>query len=173
MKLKIKVLVKVPECMPKIFGKGEWIDLSTAEDTSFRAPQAGVQKQVENEKVRDVIFDFKLISLGVAMQLPEGFEAIIAPRSSTFCKYGIVQSNGVGIIDGSYCGNNDIWKFGAIAFNRVKIPKGTRICQFRLAISQKATLWQRIKWMLCNRIELVPVKELDNPDRKGFGSTGN
>lgn len=169
MKLKIKVLAKVPECMPKVFDKGEWIDLSTAEETTFRAPQAKVQKQLNNEKVRDVEFDFKLISLGVAMELPKGFEAIIAPRSSTFCKYGIVESNGVGIIDGSYNGNNDIWKFPALAFRHVTVPSGTRICQFRLAISQRATFWQRLKWMLCNKIELVPVKSLNNKDRKGFG----
>lgn len=167
--MKVKVLAQIPECMPQVFEKGDWIDLSTAEEVSFNSPQAKVQRQVGNEKVRDVDFDFKLISLGVAMQLPKGFEAIVAPRSSTFKNYGIIQSNSIGIIDNSYCGNDDIWKFPALSFRRITIPKGTRICQFKIVPTQKATFWQRLKWMLCNKIELVKVTSLDNENRKGFG----
>lgn len=122
---------------------GDWIDLYTAEAVDMSGG------------------DYKEISLGVSMQLPHDYEAIIAPRSSTFKKYGIIMVNGIGIIDESYCGDNDIWRFPAFCLkSNVHIPAGTRICQFRI-----------IRHMPANEI-LVSTK-LRNKDRGGIGSTGD
>jgi dUTP pyrophosphatase len=106
------------------------------------------------------------------MKLPKGFEAIVAPRSSTFSKYKILQANSLGIIDSSYSGNEDEWKFPAIAFEDVAIDSNTRICQFRIQLSQKATVWQKLKWLLSSGIKIVEVDNLDDNNRGGFGSTG-
>lgn len=121
--------------------KGDWVDLRTAEDVELTAGEFG------------------LISLGVSVQLPLGYEALIVPRSSTFIKYGIIQTNCVGVIDESYNGDNDIWKFPAYATRNVVIPKNTRICQFRLFKHQPV-------------IKFTETEELGNQDRGGFGSTG-
>lgn len=169
--MKIKVLVKEDAILPIIINKGDWIDLYSAETVVLKAPQAGVQHRKDGEKVRDVIFDSALISLGVAMQLPKGFEAIVVPRSSLFSKKGIIQANHCGVIDNSYCGDNDIWKFPAIAFTHTTIEKGDKICQFRIQLSQKATFWQKLKWLFSSKIKLIPVSSLDNQSRGGFGST--
>ena len=176
----IKVLEKTPGCLPVILEKGDWIDLTTAEETVLKAPQANKMhvrnhrnKEVAEVRTRDVDFDSTLIPLGVCMQLPAGFEAIVAPRSSSFKKYGILQTNSIGVIDGSYCGDEDEWKFPALATRKITIPKGTRIAQFRIQPSQKATLWQKLKWLLSSSITLKVVESLDNPNRTGFGSTGN
>lgn len=173
----IKVLEKTEGCMPQIIDKGDWIDLYTEEDIVLKAPYAKtlhIVKKDDNstEKLRDVIFDSALVNLGVAMKLPKGVEAIMAPRSSTFKKYGIIQSNMIGVIDSSYCGNNDIWIFPVTATRNVIIPKGTRLCQFRVQLSQKATVWQKIKWLFSNGIKLKKVDSLDNTDRGNFGTTG-
>lgn len=173
----IKVLEKTEGCMPQIIDKGDWIDLYTAEDIVLRAPYAKtlhiVKKDGNNtEKLRDVIFDSALVNLGVAMKLPKGFEAIIAPRSSTFKKYGIIQSDMIAVIDSSYCGNNDIWKLPITATRNITIPKGTRLCQFRVQLSQKATVWQKIKWLFSNGTKLKKVDSLDDTDRGGFGTSG-
>lgn len=124
--------------------KGNWVDLYTGCEVYMKQG------------------DFCLIPLGVAMQLPPHNEAIIAPRSSTFKRWGILQTNSIGIIDETYCGDNDEWKFPALATKDVYIPKGTRIAQFRLFASQDAF----------EEIRLVEVPELKNKDRGGFGSTG-
>jgi dUTP pyrophosphatase len=124
-----------------IAGKSDWVDLRAAEDVSF---QAG---------------DFKLISLGVAIQLPRGYEAHIIPRSSTFKTFGIIQANSFGLIDETYCGDNDWWQFPAIALRATTIHFGDRICQFRIVEHQPP---------LC----FLPVAHLGNPDRGGIGSTG-
>lgn len=129
--------------MPKLekIEKGDWIDLYCAEEVVMRQ---GV---------------FKLIPLGVAMKLPEGYEAIVAPRSSTYKKYGIIQANSIGVIDNSYCGDEDQWMFPAIALAAdARIPKYERICQFR--IQEKQT-----------EIEFKEVRALGNENRGGFGST--
>ena len=120
---------------------GDWIDLRAAEDVQM---QAG---------------DFHLIRLGVAMQLPIGYEAQVAPRSSTFKKYGILQANSLGVIDHSYCGDSDEWRFPAYAVRPTMISKNDRICQFRIVERQP-------------NITFVKTEHLDNPDRGGFGSTG-
>ena len=122
--------------------KSNWIDLRAAEDVDMKAG------------------DFKMISLGVSMELPEGYEAIIAPRSSTFKRHGILLANGIGIIDESYKGDNDVWCFPAIAWRPTFIKKNERICQFRIIKHQPD-------------IEFNKVLTLGNPDRKGLGSTGS
>lgn len=177
MKLKIKVK-RFNEFLdlPKVTEKGDWIDLRTSETITMHAPQAGTLKRHKidgkEESHRDVEFDFKLIPLGVAMKLPKGFEAVLLPRSSTYKKFGIIQTNSMGVIDNTYCGNNDEWKYPAIALRDTVIKKGDRICQFRIQLSQKATLWQKIKWFLSSGIKIVKVDSLDNNNRGGFGSTG-
>lgn len=124
-----------------INAKGDWIDLYAAETVEMRAG------------------DFRLIHLGVAMKLPEGYEAHIVPRSSTFKKWGIIQANHCGIIDNSYSGPNDWWRMTAIALRDTKIEKGDKICQFRIINRQP-------------EIELVEGK-MEGEDRGGFGSTGS
>ena len=139
MKVKIKYHADIEPI--KMTDNGDWIDLRTAEEVSLK----------EGE--------FKLISLGVSMQLPPNCEAYVIPRSSTFKNWGILQPNNVGLIDNSYCGDNDIWKLPALATRDVTIPKNTRICQFRI---QKKM----------DSVEFDNVLFLDNTDRGGFGSTG-
>lgn len=125
----------------EILDNGDWIDLRAAEDVNLEKG------------------DFRLISLGVSMKLPEGYEAHIVPRSSTFKHWGIIQANHMGVIDNSYCGDNDIWKFPAIATRDAVIYKNDRICQFRI-----------IKKQPCIRFDTV--EHLNGPDRGGFGSSG-
>ena len=121
--------------------QGDWIDLATIEDIELRP----------NE--------FQLISFGISMQLPENYEAIIAPRSSTFKKWGIIQVNSIGVIDNSYCGDDDIWMMPVLATKYITIPAGTRIAQFRIQKKQPI-------------ITLISVDSLGNKSRGGFGSTG-
>lgn len=120
---------------------GDWIDLRAAETISFKAGE------------------HKLVPLGVGMILPEGYEAHIVPRSSTFKKYGIIQTNHVGIIDNSYSGEEDEWKFSAYATRDTIINKNDRICQFRIIERQP-------------NIRFNIVSHLNDKSRGGFGSTG-
>lgn len=120
---------------------GDWIDLRTAEDVTLKQGEV------------------TLIPLGVAMELPSGYEALIIPRSSTFLKHGIIQTNSVGLIDESYCGGNDEWKFPALAMRDTMIHKNTRICQFRIIEHQPSIYFHE-------------VQHLNGNDRGGFGSTG-
>ena len=172
MKLKIKVKVLTEGCMPVINENGDWIDLRAAKDVEVRAAQAGVQYQENNEKYRDVTIPVTYIPLGVAMQLPKGFEAIIDSRSSGPKKLGLFIPNGQGVVDNSYSGNDDQWHYVASPMENTSIKKGDRICQFRIQLSQKATMWQKIKWLLSSGIELVEVENLGDSNRGGFGSTG-
>lgn len=143
MKVKTIKIKYVKDGMEKIeqIENGDWVDLRIAEDVHLEP----------NE--------FKLIPLGVAMALPTNHEALIIPRSSTFKKYGIIQANSIGLIDETYCGNNDEWKFPAYATRAVDIPKNTRICQFRIFKHQPP-------------VALVEVEHLSDINRGGFGSTG-
>ena len=152
--LKIKIKTFKDQILPEIISKGDWIDLRAAEDYNLK------------------LGEYKLLKLGVAMELPKGFEALVIPRSSTFKNYGVLLANSVGMIDGSYNGDNDEWKFPAIAIRETTIEEGTRICQFRIQLSQKATFWQKLKWFFSNGIKLVEVDSLNNETRGGFGSTG-
>ena len=120
---------------------GDWIDLRAAENIKLN------------------IGDFKLISLGISMKLPEGYEAHVVPRSSTFKTWGIIQTNGMGVIDNSYSGTNDIWKFPAYAIRDTEIKVNDRLCQFRIVRKQP-------------KVEFIKVHKLEEIDRGGFGSTG-
>mgnify|MGYP002870037994 CR=1 FL=1 len=133
---------------------GEWVDLRTIQ-------QENMSKD-----------DDRLLSLGIAMELPEEFEAIVAPRSSTFKRYGIMLNNSIGIIDSSFKGDSDIWRFPVHATRNCTIPPFARIAQFRIQLSQKASAWTKIKWMFTSKIEFVKVYSLGNEDRGGIGSTG-
>ncbi len=176
--MKIKILEKTPGCMPEIIKVGDWIDLYTAEEYTFKCPHAKTLHKQKNkekegpviERSRDVVFNYILMSLGIAMELPKGYEAIVVPRSSTFKKWGIIQVNSEGIIDYSYKGNEDIWRFPAMATRNVTIPKGTPICQFRIQLSQKATLWQKLKWLFSSKIKFVKVDNLEGENRGGLGT---
>ena len=121
--------------------QGDLIDLRAAEDVEMKA------------------FDFKLIPLGVAMELPKGYKANVYPRSSTYKNYSIILANSVGQIDESYCGDNDQWFFPAIALKDTIIHKGDRIAQFEI-----------VKKM--PEVQFEVVEHLDNKDRGGIGSTG-
>lgn len=123
------------------FNVGDWIDLRAAEDVVLKAGEEAT------------------IPLGVAMELPAGYEALVAPRSSTFRKYGILMTNSIGIIDESYRGDNDEWQFPAYAMRDTEIKKNERICQFRIIKHQPL-------------IHLKEVDSLGNADRGGLGSTG-
>ncbi|GIU69794.1 MAG: putative deoxyuridine 5'-triphosphate nucleotidohydrolase YncF [Candidatus Woesearchaeota archaeon] len=139
-KIKIKYFKKDTNKLEKI-DKGDWIDLFVSEDIEMNAGE------------------FLLIPLGVAMELPEGYEAHVAPRSSTFKKYGLIQVNSIGIIDESYKGDDDQWYFPVLATRDVSIPKNSRICQFRIIEKQP-------------EVEFQEVEFLQNKNRGGFGSTG-
>ena len=177
--MKIKVLEKVPGCSPVIFAQGDWFDLATATEVVLMAPEAhkmhirGKDKEHTGIRTREVDFDSCLIPLGVCIQVPKGYECILMPRSSTFRKFGLMQTNSMGVIDQSYCGEEDEWKLPVVATENVVIPKGTRIAQFRIQLSQKATRWQKIKWLFGTKPKLVHVTSLNNSTRGGFGSTDN
>lgn len=172
MKTKIKVKVLVPGCEPVINANGDWIDLKAACNIELRAPQAGVQYQQNNLKYRDVNIPVVYVPLGVAMQLPKGYEAIVASRSSGPKKLGVFIPSGQGIIDESYCGNTDEWCYVASPLTNVNFKQGDRICQFRIQLNQKATFWQKLKWLFSSGVELVYVDNLSNNARSGLGSTG-
>ncbi len=134
------------ESMPKLEfiegKKSDWIDLRAAEELFIPANT------------------FAMIHLGVAMKLPEGYEAHIAPRSSTFKKWGIIEVNSVGIIDESYAGDGDEWMMPVYAIRDTNIHKGDRVCQFRIMEKQPT-------------VQFVEVKHLEDENRGGFGSTGS
>lgn len=170
MKIKVREIVK--GCKFQFIDKGDWIDLFAAEDIEMSAPQAGIQYEKDGNKFRDVSFSNKLIPLGIAMALPKGYEAIIASRSSTFKYFHVTQTNAPGIVDYAYRGNDDEWKFSAMALSHTIIKKGDKICQFRIQLSQKATIWQKIKWIFTSKINFEWVDQLDDNSRGGFGTTG-
>ena len=173
--MKIKIKEITPGCMPEIIKVGDWIDLCTAEEYTFKCPHAKMLHKHESdtdgpkERFRDVVFDYKLLNLGVVIEMPKGYEAYLLPRSSTFKKWGLLQSNNQGIIDRSFMGPNDIWKMPVLATRTVTIPKGTPIAQFRIQLSQKATVWQKIKWLFSPGVKLVKVNEMSGEDRGGLG----
>ena len=137
--IKIKYLRDIEKL--EILSCGDWIDLRAAEDTELYAGE------------------YKMIPLGVAMELPLGYEALVAPRSSTFKKYGVLLANSIGIIDESFKGDGDEWHFLALAQRDTFIPKNERICQFRIIEHQPA-------------VNFCEVESLGNADRGGIGSTG-
>ena len=140
LEIKIKYHDKNLEKIEKI-PVGDWIDLRSAVTVDMKAG------------------DFLIIPLGVSMKLPEGYEANVLPRSSTFKKWGILMTNSMGVIDESYCGDRDIWGFPALAMKNTTIFKGDRICQFRI-----------VKKM--EEVKFTEVDQMEDKDRGGFGSTG-
>lgn len=141
MKVKVKYFTDKIEKLRYIDGKSDWIDLRAAEDIKMKAGE------------------WKLIPLGVAIELPEGYEAHVVPRSSTYKNFGVIQTNSMGVIDATYCGDNDQWFWPALAMRDTEIHVNDRICQFRIMANQP-------------QIEFVEVEHLDGEDRGGFGSTG-
>lgn len=139
--INIKYLTDSIDKLTYIDGKSDWIDLRAAETVDMDP------------------MEFKLIPLGIAMQLPAGYEAHVIPRSSTFKNFGIIQANRMGLIDESYCGDNDQWYFPAIALRKTTIRTNDRICQFRIMKHQP-------------QIEFREVDNLNNESRGGIGSTG-
>lgn len=176
MKLKIKVKVLTEGCMPEINPKGDWIDLRSAVDKELPAPQSKTLRRVTQDGkevcYRDVILKTYYIPLGVAMELPKGFEAPINSRSCGPKKLKIFIPNGQGLVDYVYNGDNDEWNYICSPMESTSIKKGDRVCQFRIQLSQKATVWQKLKWFLCSGVELVRVDSLNNEDRGGLGSSG-
>ena len=176
MKLKIKVKVLTEGCMPVISENGDWIDLKSAVNVIIPAPQAGVleRKLVGTERVshRNVKIPTYYIPLGIAVQLPQGFEAIIDSRSSSPKKLGLFIPNGQGVVDNTYKGNDDQWYYVCSPMRETTIEAGNRICQFRIQLSQKATMWQKIKWLLSSGIKLVEVDNLSDNNRGGLGTSG-
>ena len=158
MKLKIKVKEITKGCMPVVIEQGDWIDLKLAEDVKFTGTE------VQSRKI-------KYLPLGVAMELPKGFEAYVLPRSSTPNKWNIELANSQGVIDESYKGNEDEWNYIAKAFKATEIPKGTRICQFRIMPKMNAGILTKLKWLFSNGVELIKVDNLNNDNRGGIGST--
>ena len=138
--IKIKYFTNEIDKVSKI-EKGDWIDLRAAQTVKLKAGE------------------FKLIPLGIAMQLPKGYEAHMVPRSSTFKTWGIIQTNHMAVIDESYCGDNDEWRYPAYAVRDTVININDRICQFRIMKKQP-------------KIDFEEVEVLGNDDRGGIGSTG-
>lgn len=138
--LKVKYHTTQPP-LEFIAGKSDWIDLRASEDIDLFPGQSAI------------------IPLGVSMRLPDGYEAHLAPRSSTFKRHGLIQTNGVGVIDNSYSGDEDIWGMPVYATREAHIERGERICQFRL-----------MKKM--DTVQIVAVDTLGTTSRGGFGSTG-
>ena len=140
-KIRIKYFTDAIERLTYIDGKSDWIDLRASADVTLKAGE------------------FCLIQLGVAMELPEGYEAHVVPRSSTFKNYGIIQTNSCGIIDGTYCGDDDMWRMPVYAVRDTVIHVNDRICQFRIFENQP-------------KITFDEVESLGNKNRGGFGRTG-
>lgn len=139
-KIQIKYFDKDIDKIKKI-NKGDWVDLRSAETIHLKKGE------------------FRLINLGVGMKLPEGYEAHVVPRSSTYKNFKVIQTNHMGIIDHSYCGDSDVWMMPVIAMEDTIIHKNDRVCQFRI---------QKIQ----PEIEFEEVEHLDEVSRGGIGSTG-
>ena len=139
--IKIKYFTDKIEKLAYIDGKSDWIDLRASEEVTL--------KQGE----------FALVPLGVAMELPKGYEAHIVPRSSTYKNFGVIQANHCGVVDGYYCGDNDMWRMPVIAMRDTQIHVNDRICQFRIMKNQPEILFEE-------------VEHLEGKDRGGFGTTG-
>ncbi len=139
--IRIKYISEEIEKLCYIDGKSDWIDLRAAENVVLKKG------------------DFRLINLGVAMMIPEGYEAHLVPRSSTFKNWGILQTNSMGVIDQSYSGDNDIWRMPVYATRDTEIHVNDRICQFRIVKNQPQIVFEE-------------TDHLSDIDRGGFGSTG-
>ena len=140
-KIRIKYFTDKIEKLDYIDGKSDWIDLRASEEVELKAGE------------------FKLIPLGVAMEIPKGCEGHLAPRSSTFKTWGLIQTNSIGVIDCSYCGDDDMWRMPVYATRDTVIHVNDRIAQFRIIENQPKIVFEE-------------VESLGNDSRGGFGSTG-
>ena len=140
-KIRIKYFHDDMEKLTYIDGKSDWIDLRAAEDVEMKAGE------------------FKLVPLGIAMELPKGYEAHVVPRSSTYKNFGIIQTNHMGVIDETYCGDNDQWFMPVLAMRDTRIHVNDRICQFRIMEHQPELVFEE-------------TEILGHADRGGHGSTG-
>lgn len=140
-RIKIKYFSDEIERLTYIDGKSDWIDVRASEEVEMKAG------------------DFKLIPLGIAMELPKGYEAHLVPRSSTFKTWGLIQANSMGVVDCSYCGDNDMWRMPVYATRDTVVHVNDRIAQFRIMENQPKIVFEE-------------VEHLGNDDRGGFGSTG-
>lgn len=139
--IKIKYHSKEIDKLEYIDGKSDWIDLRAAEHVVLKKGE------------------FKLINLGISMELPKGYEAVIVPRSSTYKNFGIIQTNHMGVIDETYCGDNDVYMMPVLAVRDTEINVNDRICQFRIQRHQPQIVFEEVDF-------------LGNEDRGGIGSTG-
>ncbi|MBR4812353.1 MAG: dUTP diphosphatase [Lachnospiraceae bacterium] len=139
--LKIRYISNEIEKLRYIDGKSDWIDLRSAENVTLKAGES------------------RLIRLGIAVELPEGYEAHIVPRSSTYRNFGIIQTNHMGVVDHSYCGDEDEWKYPVLAMRDTEIHVNDRICQFRIMENQPKLVFEE-------------VEHLGSASRGGFGTTG-
>ena len=139
--LKIRYISNEIEKLRYIDGKSDWIDLRSAENVTLKAGES------------------RLIRLGIAVELPEGYEAHIVPRSSTYRNFGIIQTNHMGVVDHSYCGDEDEWKYPVLAMRDTEIHVNDRICQFRIMENQPKLVFEE-------------VEHLGRASRGGFGTTG-
>ena len=139
--LKIRYISNEIEKLRYIDGKSDWIDLRSAENVTLKAGES------------------RLIRLGIAVELPEGYEAHIVPRSSTYRNFGIIQTNHMGVVDHSYCGDEDEWKYPVLAMRDTEIHVNDRICQFRIMENQP-------------KLVVEEVEHLGSASRGGFGTTG-
>lgn len=159
MKRTVKVLLYSKHAQIAVKDNGDCFDLFTCEDAIVKAGTP------------------TLISLGLAMRLPTGCVAKIYDRSSTPRKVGVHLAHSVGYIDWSYQGRNDIWRYSAKVCKggtkQVRVPAGTRICQFEICLSQRATVWQKLKWLFTSGYKFEYVDDLEEVSRGGFGTTEN
>ena len=159
MKRTVKVLLYSKHAQIAIKNNGDCFDLFTCEDAIVKAGTP------------------TLISLGLAMRLPTGCVAKIYDRSSTPRKVGVHLAHSVSYIDWSYQGRNDIWRYSAKVCKggtkQVRVPAGTRICQFEICLSQRATVWQKLKWLFTSGYKFEYVDDLEEVSRGGFGTTEN
>lgn len=139
--IRIKYFSNDIERLCYIDGKSDWIDLRASEEVTLKKG------------------DYALIPLGVAMELPQGYEAHIVPRSSTFKNFGLIQTNSCGVVDCTYCGDEDMWRMPVYAIRDTQIHVNDRICQFRIMENQP-------------QIHFEQVDQLNNQNRGGFGTTG-
>jgi len=156
----MKLLVKYHSSLCGLEKYGNWIDLKSSVDISFK------------------MFENQLIPLGVSIRLPKYYQANIVPRSGTYKKYKLIQVNHYGIVDGpddksdGYSGNNDVWMFNALAIEGTQVSVGDRICQFEVRPTMTAPWYIKLWWIFDNKIKLFEVNDLGSNNRGGFGSTG-
>lgn len=156
--MKIKIKYHNQNC--KIESFGNWIDLKAAETVTFKKGT------------------YKLIPLGVSIELPKYCQANIVPRGGTFNKYGLIQTNHYGVVDGpdqhgaGYSGNDDVWFFGAYALKESTVNEGDRICQFEIRPTMKAPWYIKLKWLFISNFTFVEVEKLTAKNRGGLGKSG-